>query len=116
MKSRHGPVRPQGAGSAQATLLAVSIARFIQPMLLLPANALPEGPHLSYEVKWDGYRAIAIKSDGKVRLRSRNDKDFNRRYPAVVKALDGLPGETVVDGEVVALDHTGRPSFNALQN
>jgi len=85
-------------------------------MLLLPASALPEGPNISYEVKLDGYRAIGIKSDGKVRLRSRNDKDFNRRYPAVVNALAGLPDETVVDGEIVALDCNGHPSFNALQD
>jgi len=86
-------------------------------MLLLSAGALPEGPNVSYEVKLDGYRAIAIKSGGKVRLRSRhNDKDFNPRYPAVVRALATLPDDTVVDGEVVALDGAGRPSFNALQN
>jgi bifunctional non-homologous end joining protein LigD len=52
----------------------------------------------------------------KVRIRSRNDKDFNRKYPAIVQALAALPDETVVDGEVVALDPDGRPSFNALQN
>jgi DNA ligase D-like protein (predicted ligase) len=92
------------------------IARFIEPMLLLPAAKLPEGPTISYEVKLDGYRAIAIKSGGGVRLRSRNDKDFNRRYSGIVKALDGLPDETVVDGEVIAVDGAGRPSFNALQN
>jgi ATP-dependent DNA ligase len=58
----------------------VSIARFVEPMLLLPASALPEGPNISYEVfKLDGNRAIAIRSDRRVRLRSRNDQDFNRR-------------------------------------
>ncbi|HTS31469.1 MAG TPA: hypothetical protein VMH81_36610 [Bryobacteraceae bacterium] len=61
-------------------------------------------------------RALAIKPNGKVRLRSRNDKDFNGRYPAVVKALTALPGDTIIDGEVVALDSTGRPSFNLLQD
>jgi ATP-dependent DNA ligase len=47
---------------------------------------------------------------------SRNDNDFNVRYPAVVKALAKMPENTVIDGEVVAFDQEGRPSFNALQN
>lgn len=51
-----------------------------------------------------------------MQLRSRNHGDFNGRYPVFVKALAGLPDETVVDGEVVALDADGRSSFNALQN
>jgi ATP-dependent DNA ligase len=73
-------------------------------MLLLATETLPEGPGWSYELKLDGYRALGIKTGGMVQLRSRNDKDFNRKYPGISKALDALPDETVVDGEVVALD------------
>jgi len=85
-------------------------------MLLLRKDTLPEGNGWEYQLKLDGYRAIAFKSGGKLRLRSRNDKDFALRYPAVVTALAKLPEDTVIDGEVVAFDKEGRPSFNALQN
>ena len=61
-------------------------AAFIEPMLLLRTEKLPEGPDVVYELKLDGYRALAIKSGGKVHLRSRNDNDFNARYPGIVKA------------------------------
>jgi ATP-dependent DNA ligase len=68
------------------------------------------------ELKLDGYRAIGFKSRGKVYLRSRNDNDFAGKYTAIAKALEHLPDETIVDGEVVAFDASGRPSFNRLQN
>jgi bifunctional non-homologous end joining protein LigD len=85
-------------------------------MLLLRSAELPEGAAWLTELKLDGFRAIALKAGGKVHLRSRNDKDFNGRYPGVIKALAGMPDDTSIDGEVVALDAAGRPSFNALQN
>ena len=91
-------------------------ARFIEPMLLLQTDKLPEGGDWLYEIKLDGYRILAIKSEGSVRLRSRNDDDFTVQYPAITAALRALPDETVIDGEVVALDAEGRPSFSLLQN
>ena len=91
-------------------------AKFIEPMLLLRTEKLPEGPEWLVELKLDGYRALAIKTGGKVHLRSRNDNDFAIRYPAIAAALKSVPDETVIDGEVVALDAEGRPSFNMLQN
>ena len=91
-------------------------ATFIEPMLLLRTEKLPQGSDWTYEIKLDGYRALAIKSDGKVQLRSRNDNDFTIRYAPVAAALHGMPNETVLDGEVAALDEEGRPSFNLLQN
>ncbi len=85
-------------------------------MLLLKTESLPSGDQWLYELKLDGYRAIAFKRDGTAHLRSRNNNDFSVRYPAVFKALAKLPDETVIDGEILAFDEDGRPSFNALQN
>ncbi len=91
-------------------------ASFVEPMLCLSSSSLPEDSDWEYELKLDGYRAIAINSGKSVQLRSRNDKDFGERFPGIRAALAALPTDTVVDGEVVALDHSGKPSFNALQN
>jgi DNA ligase D-like protein (predicted ligase) len=85
-------------------------------MLCLAVSDLPSGPQWEYELKLDGYRAIGLKTHHRALLLSRNRKDFTRRFQSIARALEALPGETVIDGEVVALDETGRPSFNLLQN
>jgi bifunctional non-homologous end joining protein LigD len=74
---------------------------------------LPEGDW-PYEVKSDGYRALAFKDGKDVRLVSRNQKDFN--YPRLLDALKLLPADRVIlDGEIAALDEKGRSSFQLLQ-
>jgi ATP-dependent DNA ligase len=66
--------------------------------------------------KLDGYQAVAVNREGKLTLFSRRRKSFNRQFPQIVEGLSDLPTNTVVDGEIVALDESGRPDFNLLQN
>ena len=77
---------------------------------------LPDGSQWVYEIKLDGYRAIAVKSAGKLNLLSRRKNSFNSQYPLVFESLAELPDNTVVDGEIVALDESGHPDFNLLQH
>jgi bifunctional non-homologous end joining protein LigD len=90
---------------------------FVTPMAALSVQALPEGSEWSYELKLDGYRALLIKDGASVQLRSRNDKDLMPMYPALTAAGRRLHAEqAVIDGEIVAVDEQGRPSFQALQH
>jgi ATP-dependent DNA ligase len=79
-------------------------------------SELPEGPAWTYEVKLDGYRAIGVRTVRETVLYLRNHKNFNKRFPQVADALRDLPADTVIDGEVVALDESGRPDFHRLQH
>ena len=90
---------------------------FVEPMAAKVVQELPEGDQWLYEVKWDGYRALLLKHGARVQIRSRNNKDLTTTYPTVAAGAARLHAEsTVVDGEIVALDASGRPSFQALQH
>lgn len=90
---------------------------FTPPMECLAVNNLPEGPGWVYELKLDGYRGQAFRDQRGVQLLSRRGKDFSRKFARVFNALkDSIPLGTATDGELVAFDEGGRPSFNALQN
>jgi ATP-dependent DNA ligase len=90
--------------------------KFVEAMECLPVAVIPEGPNWTYEIKLDGFRLEAIRSGGETTLYSWNQNILNKRFPYIAKALSGLPTGTILDGELVALDPEGRPSFNLLQN
>ena len=89
---------------------------FVEPMTARLVQQLPEGAEWLYEVKLDGYRALLSKGGDDVRLRSRNDRDLSAAYPEIIAAGRKLRAETaLLDGEIVAVDRHGVPSFQALQ-
>src|SRR5437870_2466422 len=87
------------------------------PMLATLAEEVPRGAGWAFEVKWDGYRAIATVAGGEVTLTSRNGNDLTARFPNVAKELAKAvkTPDCVLDGEVCALDESGRSSFSAMQ-
>jgi bifunctional non-homologous end joining protein LigD len=90
---------------------------FVTPMAAQVVKRLPEGDEWLYELKFDGYRALVSKNHDRVEIRSRKNKDLTRMYPRVAAAgLKLNADQAVVDGEIVALDSQGRPSFQALQH
>jgi bifunctional non-homologous end joining protein LigD len=94
-------------------LSSASGLSFIEPMKALPVQELPKGDWL-YEIKFDGYRALAFKDGKDVCLVSRNKNEFN--YPQLLNNLKSLPVDRVIlDGEIAALDEKGRSSFQRLQ-
>ena len=90
---------------------------FIEPMKAKLVTAPPEGDEWTYEIKYDGFRILALKEGTDVRLLSRNNKDLTARFPSIAEAVSRLPVKTAIfDGEIVALDGSGRPSFQLLQD
>jgi ATP-dependent DNA ligase len=90
--------------------------RFVEPMYALAVQKLPHGQEWLYEVKFDGYRCLAGRDSTEVTLWSRRENLFTKQFPYIAQACERLPPNTLLDGEIVALDEKGRVSFNLLQH
>ena len=93
------------------------LQRKIEPMLAITADAPFDSPQFTYEAKWDGVRTLAFVDGGEVRLQTRNLLDSTKQYPEAHGAAEALTGgyQAILDGEVVAFDEKGVPSFQRLQ-
>jgi len=88
----------------------------IHPMLATSVDEPFDGPDWLFEIKWDGYRAVAFIENGKLRLVSRNQNELTQRYPELKDLPKFVHAKTaILDGEVVALDEQGRASFSLMQ-
>ncbi|MDD5457039.1 MAG: DNA ligase D [Candidatus Margulisbacteria bacterium] len=104
----------------------VDIELYDAPLAPAPADLSPMLAQLDekpfdrdgwwFEIKWDGFRVMADIQDGAVKLYSRNNILLNEKFPEVVEALTAVPGQLILDGEIVALDEKGISHFQALQD
>ena len=90
--------------------------QFREPMYARSVEKLPRGRGWRYEIKFDGYRCLVGKRQDGAVLWSRRENLFTKQFPRIAKACEKLKPNTLVDGEIVALDANGRPSFNLLQH
>ncbi len=94
----------------------VPMPKIIHPMLATQVQEPFNDENWLFEIKWDGYRTLAFIEQGKVSLKSRSNKLLNKKFPSVVKELEKLRGDLILDGEVVVLDSEGKSHFQLLQN
>jgi bifunctional non-homologous end joining protein LigD len=94
----------------------IKIDHFIKPMLAKETDAAFDNNDWLFEIKWDGYRAVAELKNSNVKLYSRNGLSFEQHYPVVFAALKKIKLNAVLDGEIVVLNEKGLPDFQKLQH
>jgi bifunctional non-homologous end joining protein LigD len=114
--ARKGEVWPSNRSAKKKATVKRARRPPVKPMLATLVDAPFDRAGWLFEIKWDGYRAIAEIEGGAVRLYSRNDISFKDKFAAIANALAGLGRDAILDGEVVVLDDTGQSSFQLLQN
>ena len=119
---RKAPENPGGASSAISAVKDLKgvakrdMPTTIHPMLASVVEEPFDDPNWLFEIKWDGYRAVAFLDKGRVRLVSRNQNDLTPRYPELRQLAGSIEGQSaILDGEVVVLDDQGRSSFSLMQ-
>src|SRR3984893_13196939 len=108
-------LNPSGSGRRQSNEAAIPLPDFVEPMKATLVNSMPTGWWI-YEIKLDGYRALALRGGNQTRILSRNQKDLGKKFQIIADSIAALNvQDAVIDGEIVALDDKGRSSFQLLQ-
>lgn len=106
----------KGHKKQEGKVRKINPSEFIKPMLATTGKKIFNDPDWIYELKWDGYRALAHIEVGKVDLYSRNGISFNSKFPKLVEDLEQVENNVILDGEIVVLNKDGISQFQALQN
>ncbi|WFU42959.1 DNA ligase D [Bradyrhizobium sp. CB82] len=97
-----------------ATAKKAEMPDFVAPQLCTPVQRPPAGESWCHEIKFDGYRVQLRVEDSEATLKTRKGLDWTQKFASIAKEAGALP-DVLIDGEIVALDHNGAPSFSALQ-
>ena len=111
-----GPPGPESHQKGAPIVRELELDQLVKPMLATKASEVFGESGWIYELKWDGYRALANINNGKVDLYSRNGISFKQKFEALYQNLKQVPHDVILDGEIVSLDAEGRPVFQNLQN
>jgi bifunctional non-homologous end joining protein LigD len=111
---KKAPAKTTIRSTRKAKIEATALPDFIEPQLTKPVEKVPAGPGWAHEIKFDGYRMQLRTEGNNAVLRTRKGLDWSAKFPEIVAAGGELP-DGIIDGEIVALDHTGAPDFAALQ-
>jgi bifunctional non-homologous end joining protein LigD len=124
--TKRAPVKPKKTAKANAPALLLKKLIKGQPKTAIPVQVKPmlatlvdkpfDDPEWIFEVKWDGYRAVAMMNGSEILLQSRNDKPFNEKFYPIHDELKKWNRRAVVDGEIVVVNENGVSNFGALQN
>lgn len=114
---KHKKIKKQSKTIPTFNLKPSAIPQEFFPQLATYVDKPPIGEQWLHEIKFDGYRIIAIKSKGKTRLMSRNNIDWTHKFKSIAKAINHLPIRNIIlDGEIVVFDENNKSNFQALQN
>jgi bifunctional non-homologous end joining protein LigD len=116
-QSNREPTNGAKAPAKRAKAAALPVPEFFEPMKARLVNGPPRGEDWMFEIKFDGFRALALKGGAEARLLSRTENDLGGKFPEVLEAVKQVKArECVIDGEIVVLDEKGRSSFQLLQS